>query len=71
MRDILGQLGQPLRQAGVGPQDLTKTVDFLLPPGLTAYRATAAIRFGYFQGRFPATTAVLMEALPQGEPRQA
>ena len=65
MRDILGQLDQLLRQAGGGPQDVMKTVDFLLPAGLPTYRSTADVRREYFHDRFPASTGILMEALPQ------
>jgi enamine deaminase RidA (YjgF/YER057c/UK114 family) len=65
MRDILDQLDRLLRRAGGSPQDVMKTVDFLLPVGLPAYRATADVRRTYFQGHFPASTGILMEALPQ------
>ena len=65
MSDIMGQLGQVLTQAGGGPEDVAKTVDFLLPSGLPTYRATGEVRRDYFQGRFPASTGVLMEGLPQ------
>ena len=65
LRDILGQLDQLLLQAGGGPQDVVKTVDYLIPPGLPEYRATAEVRRDYFQGRFPASTGILMEGLLQ------
>ena len=67
MQDILGQLDQILRQAGGGPQDVVKTVDYLLPAGLPDYRATAGVRRDYFQDRFPASTGILMEGSLQSE----
>ena len=65
MRDILGQADHLLRLAGVGPQDVVKTVDFLLPSGLPTYRGTGEARRDYFQESFPASTGILMEGLPQ------
>ena len=65
MRDIYGQLQTILRAAGSGPHDVVKTVDFLLPSALPSYRATADVRRDYFNGRFPTSTGVVVEGLPQ------
>lgn len=65
MRDILNQLDDVLRQAGIERADVMKTVDYLLPAGLDGYRTTAKTRREYFQGRFPTSTGILMEQSTQ------
>ena len=61
MRDILEQLDGLLGEAGASGEDVVKTVDYLLPAGLAGYRATGDRRRAYFDGRFPASTGILME----------
>jgi enamine deaminase RidA (YjgF/YER057c/UK114 family) len=72
--DIVGQtryvytnLMQVLEAAGVGPAAVVKTVEFVTPAGLSAYRDTANVRREFFQSPLPAATGIVCEALLRPE----
>jgi enamine deaminase RidA (YjgF/YER057c/UK114 family) len=72
--DIVGQtryvyanLMKVLEAAGVGPQAVVKTVEFVTPAGLRGYRDTANVRREFFQSPLPAATGIVCEALLRPE----
>ncbi len=72
--DIVGQtryvyanLMEVLRAAGVGPEAVVKTVEFVTPAGLPRYRDTAQVRRECFQPPYPAATGIVCEALLRPE----
>ncbi|MDP6782332.1 MAG: RidA family protein [Dehalococcoidia bacterium] len=52
-----------LEAAGLGPENVVKTVDYIPPEGLEGYRGTAAVRQEFFQGQWPAATGIVVERL--------
>jgi len=72
--DIVGQtryiystLMQVLQAAGVGPEAVVKTIDFVTPAALPRYRETAHVRREFFQPPYPAATGVVCESLLRPE----
>lgn len=56
-----------LAAAGLGPEHLVKTVEYITAPGLTRYRHTAEVRNRLLSKPFPASTGVICEALLRPE----
>ncbi|MDP7469639.1 MAG: RidA family protein, partial [Dehalococcoidia bacterium] len=52
-----------LETAGLGPENVVKTVDYIPPAGLEGYRGTAVVRQEFFQGQWPAATGIVVERL--------
>ncbi len=72
--DIVGQtryvyqnLMKVLDAAGVGPEAVVKTIEFVTPTGLRHYRDTAGVRREFFQTPYPAATGIICEALLRPE----
>jgi enamine deaminase RidA (YjgF/YER057c/UK114 family) len=72
--DIVGQtryvysnLMKVLDAAGVGPEAVVKTVEFVTPVGLRGYRDTANVRREFFQTPLPAATGIVCGALLRPE----
>lgn len=72
--DIVGQtryvyqnLMKVLEAAGVGPEAVVKTIEFVTPTGLRRYRDTANVRREFFQTPYPAATGIVCEALLRPE----
>ncbi len=72
--DIVGQtryvyanLIKVLEAAGVGPEAVVKTIEFVTPTGLRRYRDTASVRREFFQLPYPAATGIICEALLRPE----
>lgn len=62
-RQIYDNAGALLRAAGLGWENLVKTVDFLTPEGLPAYRETGVVRRDFLGHAFPAATGIIMKRL--------
>lgn len=62
-RQIYENAGAILRAAGLGWQNVVKTVEFLTPDGLRRYKDTAAVRKEYLDAAYPASTGVIMPRL--------
>ena len=56
-----------LEAAGLGADDLVRTVEFVTPDGLHRYRETAAVRKSLFSEPYPASTGVLCHSLLRPE----
>ncbi len=56
-----------LRAAGVGPESLVKTVEYVTPSGLPRYRETAAVRSRLLREPYPASTGIVCERLLRPE----
>ncbi|MEE9203165.1 MAG: RidA family protein [Dehalococcoidia bacterium] len=55
-----------LEAAGLGPEHVVKTVDYITPGGVEGYRETGAVRQEFFQGQggqWPAATGIVVERL--------
>ena len=63
-----GIIGKVLAGAGVGPEDVVKTLDYISPQCLLQYPNTADVRRGFFGDRFPASTNIPVNRLlrPEG-----
>lgn len=66
-RYIYANLMQVLEAAGVGPEAVVKTIEFVTPEGLRHYRETAQVRREFFQPPYPAATGIICEALLRPE----
>jgi enamine deaminase RidA (YjgF/YER057c/UK114 family) len=66
-RYVYANLLHVLQAAGVGPEAVVKTVEFITPAALPHYRATAQVRREFFQAPQPAATGVICEALLRPE----
>ncbi|MEE8302253.1 MAG: RidA family protein [Candidatus Tectomicrobia bacterium] len=66
-RYIYANLMKVLRAAGVGPEAVVKTIEFVTPAGLRGYRDTANVRREFFAAPHPAATGVVCEALLRPE----
>ncbi len=62
-RAIYQRAQRILEAAGLGFQDVVKTVDYLLPEALKGYEETAAVRREFFGDAFPASTAFVINQL--------
>ena len=56
-----------LEAAGLGPENLIKTVEYVTPRGLDRYRETAAVRKNLLTEPYPASTGALCHALLRPE----
>jgi enamine deaminase RidA (YjgF/YER057c/UK114 family) len=56
-----------LRAAGLGPESLVKTVEYVTPAGLPRYRETAAVRERVLAKPYPASTGIVCERLLRPE----
>ena len=56
-----------LEAAGLGPENLIKTVEYVTPEGLPRYRETAAVRKELLSEPYPASTGALCHALLRPE----
>lgn len=56
-----------LEAAGLGPENLVKTIEYITAPGLARYRETADVRNRLLKQPFPASTGVICEALLRPE----
>ena len=56
-----------LEEAGLGPRNLVKTVEFVTPGGLGRYRETATIRKGLLAEPYPSSTGALCHSLLRPE----
>jgi len=56
-----------LRAAGVGPESLVETVEYVTPDGLDRYRETAAVRSKLLKEPYPASTGVVCDRLLRPE----
>ena len=63
-----GIIGKVLAGAGVGPEDVVKTLDYISPQCLLQYPNTADVRRGFFGDHFPASTNIPVNRLlrPEG-----
>jgi enamine deaminase RidA (YjgF/YER057c/UK114 family) len=52
-----------LEAAGLGPENVVKTVDYVTPAALEGYRETGPVRQEFFQGQWPAATGIVVERL--------
>ncbi len=66
-RQIYENAGTILQAAGLGWENVVKTVDFLTPEGVAAYRGTGSVRKEYLGDSYPAATGIIMERLPLPE----
>jgi enamine deaminase RidA (YjgF/YER057c/UK114 family) len=64
---IYANILKVLEAAGLGPQNLVKTVEYVTTPALANYRATAEVRERLLRKPFPASTGVVCEALLRPE----
>ena len=58
-----GIIRQVLDAAGVGPEDVVKTLDYIAPRCLIQYPDTGDVRRGFFGGRLPASTSIPVNRL--------
>ena len=72
--DIVGQtryvyanLMTVLEAAGVGPEAIVKTIEFVTPAGLPHYRETAGVRREFFDRPYPAATGIICDSLLRPE----
>jgi enamine deaminase RidA (YjgF/YER057c/UK114 family) len=56
-----------LNAAGLGPQNLIKTVEYVLPAGLGGYRGVAEVRARHLLVPYPASTGLVIPRLLRPE----
>jgi len=56
-----------LEEAGLGPENLVKTVEYVTPDGLRRYRETAAVRKQLLSEPYPSSTGALCHSLLRPE----
>ncbi len=66
-RYVYANLMKVLEAAGVGPEAVVKTIEFVTPEGLRHYRETAGVRREFFQAPYPTATGIVCEALLRPE----
>lgn len=66
-RQVYESAGELLRAAGLGWENVVKTVEFLSPAGLPRYKETAGIRREFLAPRYPAATGIIMPRLANPE----
>jgi len=62
-RTVYERAGRALRAAGLGWDHVTKTLDYITPAGLAAYRQTAQVRRDHLGPVFPAAAGIVMTRL--------
>ena len=62
-----GNILKVLRDAGGGPENLVKTIEYVTPNALDRYREVAAVRAKLLRTPFPASTGLICEALLRPE----
>lgn len=62
-RLVYQKMGVVLEAAGASFDDVIKTVDYVDPRGLDAYRGTAEVRREVFKGNWPVSTGIVVERL--------
>lgn len=62
-RYVYGNIGRVLATAGLGLDSIVKTVEYITPAGLAAYRDTADLRKALSNAPYPAATGVVCETL--------
>lgn len=60
-------IAKVLSAAGLGPQNLIKTIEYITPEGLDRYRETAAVRTKLLKEPFPASTGLVCDRLLRPE----
>ncbi|MBV8774022.1 MAG: hypothetical protein JO166_17085 [Deltaproteobacteria bacterium] len=60
IRPIFAQAARILGAFGLGMSDIVKTVDYITPAALPAYKGTAQVRRDVFAPVFPAATGIVM-----------
>jgi enamine deaminase RidA (YjgF/YER057c/UK114 family) len=56
-----------LRAAGLGPENLVKTVEYVLPEALPGYRTVAEVRSRHLVQPYPASTGLVIPKLLRPE----
>ncbi len=62
-----GNVLKVLEAAGAGPQNLVKTIEYVIPRGLARYRDVAKVREKLLREPWPASTGLICEALLRPE----
>lgn len=62
-----GNIIEVLNAAGLGPEHLIKTIEYVTPAGLANYRQVAAVRERLLNEPYPASTGCICEALLRPE----
>lgn len=62
-----GNIVTVLRAAGLGPENLVKTVEYVLPEALSGYRAVAEVRSRHMVQPYPASTGLVIPKLLRPE----
>jgi enamine deaminase RidA (YjgF/YER057c/UK114 family) len=60
---VYGNILAVLRAAGVGPESLVKTVEYVTPQGLERYRETSDVRLRLLRQPYPASTGIVCDRL--------
>jgi enamine deaminase RidA (YjgF/YER057c/UK114 family) len=64
---VYAAIGQVLAAAGAGPQHLVRTVEYVTPEGLPAYRRVAGVRQRHLRRPYPASTGIVCAGLLRPE----
>ena len=64
---IYGNIVTVLEATGLGPQQLVKTVEYVLPQALSSYRKVADVRVRHLREPFPASTGLVIPRLLRPE----
>jgi enamine deaminase RidA (YjgF/YER057c/UK114 family) len=64
---IYGNILTVLRAGGAGPENLVRTVEYVTPEGLEAYRDVARVRERLLSTPYPASTGIVCEGLLRRE----
>jgi len=64
---IYAAVGEVLAAAGLGPEHLVRTVEYVTPDGLRGYRAVAGVRQRRLARPFPASTGIVCAGLLRPE----
>jgi enamine deaminase RidA (YjgF/YER057c/UK114 family) len=62
-----GNILAVLQAGGLGPESLVKTIEYVLPEGLAAYRSAAAVRARHLRLPYPAATGLVIPKLLRPE----
>jgi enamine deaminase RidA (YjgF/YER057c/UK114 family) len=62
---IYGTVGELLAAAGLGPEHLVRTVEYVTPEGLPGYRGVAGVRERRLRRPYPASTGIVCAGLPR------
>jgi enamine deaminase RidA (YjgF/YER057c/UK114 family) len=62
-----GNIAAVLKAAGLGPENLVKTIEYVVPEGLAGYRQVAEVRARHLAAPFPASTGLVIPKLLRPE----